>query len=172
MNPESKIFKAQELFNQIIDHLYQAAADKETIGGMERSLWPWLLQLGRLLLQAFVEMIGTGDLGETLEIEGQNLKRLDQCHEKRYVSVFGEIQISRTIYGSREKQKHEVVPLDAHLNLPAGDFSYLLQEWDQSFCVQSSFSQAKSSVQQILGIGQSVRSLEHMSRSIKNCVRN
>ena len=44
---------------------------------------------------------------------------------------FGEIMFLRTVYGTHENQKHEVVPLDARLNLPESDFSFLFQEWSQ-----------------------------------------
>jgi len=98
------------------------------------------------------------------------LRRLERKHDRRYVSVFGELTIKRTVYGSRETQKHEVVPLDAILNLPEGDFGYLLQEWDQLFCVQGSYEQSRRTVEQILGIGQSVRSLEHMNQSMAGAV--
>jgi hypothetical protein len=74
--------------------------------------------------------------------------------------------VQRCVYGSRETQKHEVIPTDAILGLPDSDFSLLLQEWDQSFCVQGSYAQSRQTVQRILGLGQSVRSLEQMSVSM------
>jgi len=42
----------------------------------------------------------------------------------------------------------------------------LLAEWDQSFCVQGSYERSRQTVQRILGLGQSVRSLEQMSLSM------
>jgi hypothetical protein len=74
--------------------------------------------------------------------------------------------VRRWVYGSRETQKHEVIPTDAVLGLPDSDFSLLLQEWDQSFCVQGSYARSRQTVQRILGLGQSVRSLEQMSASM------
>ena len=53
--------------------------------------------------------------------------------------------------------------MDAHLNLPECDFSYVLQAWDQEFCVQNSYEKSSHTVEEILGIGQSVRSLESMN---------
>jgi hypothetical protein len=94
------------------------------------------------------------------------LRRLEELHDRRYVSVFGELIIRRYVYGTRETQKHEVVPADALLGLPQADFSHLLQEWDQSFCVQNSYAESRQTVQRILGLGQSVRSLEQMSLSM------
>ena len=33
---------------------------------------------------------------------GEELQRLDKLHERRYVSIFGEFQLQRVVYGSRE----------------------------------------------------------------------
>jgi hypothetical protein len=46
----------------------------------------------------------------------------------------------------------------------------LLQEWDQSFCVQNSYESSRQSVEQILGLGQSVRGLEQMNASMASDV--
>jgi len=76
------------------------------------------------------------------------------------------MSIARTAYGSRPTQKLEILPLDSRLGLPDSDFSNLLQDWDQSFCVQGSYEQSRQSVQRILGLGQTVGSLETMSQSM------
>jgi hypothetical protein len=117
-----------------------------------------------------VEATGPGDLGPVLTQEGRTLQRLESMHARRYVSVFGELTIQRYVYGTRETQKHEVVPTDARLGLPEGDFSHLLQDWDQTFCVQGSYEQSRRTVERILGLGQSVRSLEQMSESMGQAV--
>jgi hypothetical protein len=118
------------------------------------------------MLEGHVAGYDTGDLGPTLEHQGRPLRRLDEPHDRRYVSVFGELTIPRTVYGTRKTQKHEVVPLDALLSLPERDTSYLLQEWDQAFCVQNSHAKSRQTVERILGIGQSVRLLEEMNVSM------
>ena len=141
----------------------EAAENGIPIDQIEKELWSGLMNLGRIMLEETIDRQGTGDLGPTIEPDGKTLRRLDTQYEKRYVSVFGEIMINRTVYGTRESQKHEVVPLDARLNLPESDFSFLLQEWSQAFCVQNSYQQSSQTLERILGIGQSVRSLEYMN---------
>ena len=59
-----------------------------------------------------------------------------------------------------------MIPADALLGLPESDFSALLAEWDQAFCVQNSYDQSRQTVQRVLGLGQSVRRLEQMSVSM------
>ena len=172
MAQEQSILKAKDEFDQMVAAIGQAAAEGQRIDLMERDLWQRMLAISRLLLQGFVGLQGPGDLGATLAYEGRTLNRLDELHDRRYVSVFGEISISRVVYGSRETQKHEVVPLDGRLCLPETDFSYLLQEWDQSFCVQGSYARSNQSIDRILNLGQSIHSLEDMNRFMAQDVKS
>ena len=166
MAQERMILKGQVQLDEMVALVRQAARDDRTIDQVERSLWQRLLALGHSLLTSYVEGVGPGDVGETLSYEGRELRRLDSMHKRRHVSVFGELAVRRYVYGSRETQKHEVIPTDALLGLPASDFSALLAEWDQSFCVQGSYEQSRQRVQRILGLDQSVRSMEQMSVSM------
>jgi hypothetical protein len=163
MSQERLILKGQEQLEAMAGLVRQAAQDGRPIDQVERGLWQALLKLGHTLLAGYVEGVGPGDVGETLVYEGRELRRLEKMHDRRYVSVFGELTIPRHVYGTRETQKHEVVPTDARLSLPESDFSHLLQEWDQAFCVKGSYAEARAAVQQVLGLGQSVRSLEQMN---------
>ena len=166
MDQEKAIIKAQEKFQSILAMIDQSAQEGQRIDLVEGNLYQTILQLARYLLQAYIQKQGTGDLGETFQQEGKELKHLETKHERRYVSLFGEFQILRTVYGSREKQKHELVPLDVRLGLPEGDFSYLLQSWAQKFCIQGSYEQARKTLESILGIGTSIRTLEGMSQKM------
>src|SRR5581483_2227765 len=94
---------------------------------------------------------------------GQECQRLEETHERRYVSIFGEFVLDRTVYGSREGQKIEFVPLDNRLQLPESAFSYVLEDWDQSFCVEQAFGPSAEVIKKILGLRQSVDSLERMN---------
>jgi len=166
MAQEQAILKGQVQLEEMATFVRQASRDGRPIDEVERELWPSLLMLGRTLLAGHVAGVGPGDMGQTLPCEGRDLKRLEEVHTRRYVSVFGELMIPRHVYGTRETQKHEVIPTDAILGLPEGDFSYLLQEWDQVFCVQNSYAASRRTVERVLGLGQSVRSLEQMNESM------
>lgn len=170
MAQEEAILKAQAEFDGLADVVRQACKQQQRIDGVERNLWAGVLKIGRAMVEGVVAGHGQGDVGPTLEYQGRTLSRLEEVRERRYVSIFGEVTVVRFVYGTRETQKHEVIPLDALLGLPAGDFSYVLQDWDQAFCVQGSYEESRRSVERILGIGQSVRSLEHMSVSMSQAV--
>ena len=160
---EQAILKGQKQFEQIVAFVRQACHDEQPIDQIERGLWERLRSLGLCMLEGFVQGQGSGDLGPTLAYQGRTLKRLEQTHDRRYVSIFGELAIARHVYGTRQTQKHEVVPLDARLNLPDSDFSYVLQDWDQNLCVKGPYGEARESVQKMLGLGQSVATLEQMN---------
>ena len=169
---EMDILKVKEEFDNMLDMVQKAAQEGTRIDLVEQDLWNRLLRLGLITLDGFVHAQGTGDLGPTLMYEDQQIKKLEDLYDRRYVSIFGELNIQRTAYGTRPTQKLQVTPLDSRLGLPDSDFSNLLQDWDQSFCVQGSYDQSRQSVQRILGLGQSVGSLETMSRSMSQDVRD
>ena len=54
-------------------------------------------------------------------------------------------RLERTVDGRREGQAIEFVPLDTRLQLPAGAFSYVLQDWDQDLAVEQAFSRGNES---------------------------
>lgn len=170
MTHEQNVLKSQNLESVFADLqrcVQTAAAEGWTMHQIDREGWRHLLQMGRAALGQFLTQVGTGDVGETLTLsDGQECRRLPATHPRRYVSIFGVFRIARVVYGSREGQKIECVPLDNRLQLPESDFSYLLQDWDQSLCVEQAFGQARTTVARMLGLTQSADSLEHMNQEM------
>jgi hypothetical protein len=170
MTHEKDVLKTENLetvFADLQSCVRTAAKEGWAMHELEHEVWRRLLQLGRASLGQFLTLVGTGDVGETLTLSnGEECRRLPETHERRYVSIFGEFRIRRVVYGSREGQKIESVPLDNRLQLPQSAFSYLLQDWDQSLCVEQAFGQARTTVARILGLTQSVDSLEHMNQEM------
>src|SRR3972149_2403621 len=98
--------------------------------------------------------------------DGRELKRLEDSHPRYYHSIFGEFPLERTVYGTWEGQKIEAVPLDARLQLPVSDFSYVLQDWAQALGVEHAFARAAETLQRILRLSVPVDSLERMNRQM------
>src|SRR4051794_27744475 len=164
---EQALLKAQADLQDLITFAQQAAGDGTRIDQVERELMRRLLALGLTLLQLFIAEQGDGDLGETLPADdGHALRRLPERHDCRYVSIFGELAISRAVYGTRAGQAIERAPLDERLGLPAGDFSYVLEDWAQRFCLKGSFAEAAESLETILGLRLGSRTLEHMNQGL------
>jgi hypothetical protein len=159
--------KLQKQMAELQDYVRLAATDAQPIHEVERELWRRVRQMGFEALGQFLRLQGDGDRGETVTLPtGEECQRLEERHERRYVSVFGEFRLQRVVYGSREKQKIDFVPLDNRLQLPASSFSYVLQDWDQSLCVEQAFRQASATMWRMLELQQSVASLEHMNQEM------
>src|ERR1700739_2686510 len=168
--PETDVLETENLSSvseDMKDTVFRAVRENQPIHEVEKAIWEQLLRLGREALSQVFHLLGNGDMGEAVELpDGRWCQRLAQEHARRYVSIFGEFVLSRAAYGSREGQKIGFVPLDNRLQLPASAFSYLLQDWDQSLCVEQAFGQASTTVQRMLGLKQSVDSLEHMNQEM------
>jgi hypothetical protein len=152
-------------FQALVTSVHDAASQGTPVHKVEKALWQQLLVLGHQTLGYFFQLQGSGDLGDAVQLpDGQSLHRLEQPHQRAYRSVFGDFRLSRTVYGSRESQKIELVPLDTRLQLPDSDYSYLLQDWDQLLGVEQAFGRVAATLFDMLGVKQSVDSLETMNR--------
>src|SRR5512135_2268317 len=167
ITPEQATLKAQERFHHLLNLVQHASQDGQRIDTVERDLMRRLLALGHDLLTAFVAHQGDGDQGpEVPTTDGQTVRRLPERHDRRYVSIFGELTITGVVYGTREGQRIERVPLDERLGLPEGDFSYVLEDWSQRFCLKESFAEAGHSLEMLLGLRLGRRTLEQMNRTV------
>jgi hypothetical protein len=148
-----------------------AARDGLPAHVLEQSLWRQLLQLGHDLQAVYFALAGDGDCGETLTLaDGRGVNRLPEPHSRPYRSIFGDFTLERVVYGTREGQRIEAAPLDARLGLPEGKCSYLLQDWNQGLVVENPYGQVNTVLERILGLQQSVASLETMTRTLAGAV--
>ena len=145
--------------------------DDASADEVERGLWERMLKLGHTAMKQFFICCGTGDVGETLSTpDDRQLKRFKQPHARTYQTVFGEFDLPRAVYGSRDGQKIERVPLDERLQLPERKFSYLLQDWNQLMTTEMPFSKVNRFLGRILTFPQSVNSLEQSHRHLSTAV--
>jgi hypothetical protein len=166
-DPADRKCEIQQKLSDTLAFLQEAFEQCTALHEVERGVWKKLLEMGRLCLTHLLALHGSADLGATVTLpSGEVCQRLDALHGRRYVSIFGSFQLERTVYGSREGQQHAFVPLDNRLQLPASDFSYLLQDWDQNLCVEQAFGQVQAVIARILDLQQPVDSLEHMNREM------
>lgn len=153
--------------NELTDFLIVSVQDRTSAHDVEQGLWQRMLALGHEALKQFFIGCGTGDVGESIvQADGSRLKRFDALRDRTYLTVFGEFSLPRTVYGRREGQKIERVPLDARLQLPERKFSPLLQDWNQSMATELPFGKVNACLTRILGFEQSVNSLEQSNRGL------
>jgi len=164
------VAKSQEL-HQLVDEIVtivdDAVRQHTPIHEVEGKSFMVLLQAGRKAIQLLVDCLGNGDVGQEYQLpEGTTVKRSEEPQPREYMSIFGKIDIQRYVYAQRKGQAIKFAAIDARLALPAGKFSYLLQDWDQSFAIEEPFGQTAKTVQRILGLNQYVDSLEHMNQEM------
>lgn len=158
--PFSKAFQA---FEELMRRMRQSEREDRRIDLVEREVFALLLQIGFEMMESYIARCGEGDLGETLPQDDHVVRRLE-LRQRRYVSIFGEHRFQRYVYARREGQQIERLPVDERLGLPEGEFSYVLQDWLQRFCIKGSFEEACTSLETLLGLRVAVRSAEHMNQ--------
>lgn len=163
---EIDCLKAQEQFEKMCEFVRQAGEQGQRIDQVERGLFPQAMEMCLHMLGAFVAAHGDGDEGAEIEREDQLLLQLEKPREKRYLSIFGELIISRWVYGTREGQAVEWVPLDAALGLPAGENSYVLEDWLERLCVKEAYGEAVADLRAWLGTSVSVRTAERINHDL------
>jgi hypothetical protein len=100
---EGFVLPAHQQFDALLALVEKAKGQR--IDCVEGDVFGGLLGLGLTLVRLFVANQGTGDAGPSLDTAADTWKRLENLHRRRYVSIFGEMMIDRTVYGTREKQK-------------------------------------------------------------------
>jgi len=159
---------------EIMDHAQTLTAlvkegykNGTAIHTLEKNLFENLLEMGHKLLGLLFDLNGTGDVGPSICLDnGREVKQLPELHIKPYLSIFGLFDISRYVYGTREGQKIEYVPLDAHMQLPNSKFSYLLQDWDQMLAVETPYLRVSETINRIFKLTVPVSSLERGNQDL------
>lgn len=163
---EFDFLKAREQFEKMCQFVQQAGEQGQRIDQVERGLFPKAMEMCLQMLATFVTAHGDGDQGASIERDDGTLQRLEKLHEKRYLSVFGELIVPRFVYGTREGQAIAWVPLDAALGLPAGENSYVLEDWLERLCVKEAFGESVADLRAWLGTTVSVRTAEGINRNL------
>lgn len=167
----SNVRELSEMGEDLATFVQQAAIDGTAAHEVEMGVWQRVLAMGRQATGQFLQMQGDGDVGETVKMpDGEEVRRLPEPHRRTYHSIFGPFTLSRFVYGSREGQRIEFVPLDARLELPEGEYSYVLQDWAGALCVEHAFARTAQTLETILGLSLAVDSLERMSRKMAESV--
>ena len=141
------IYEKEALFESLdapfaeIKAYIEGAIGQDELHEVEQHLFRQLQQLGRRFLESFVALSGTGyEAGHPpLSEEGVGMEYKERL-DSPYVSIFGPITIGRAAYAHPEGGR--VYPIDAQLNLPAHQYSYLLLKWLQASAAEQDFRKA------------------------------
>ena len=158
--------------NDLKAYVERAARQGVAVHEVEAGIWHRVLHLGHQALGLLFRLIGPGDRGETVVLpDGQEVRRLARSHPRVYQSVCGRFEVERVVYGARAGQKMAYVPFETPLELPESNFSYLLQDWAQSFAVEHTYRRVPEALGRSLDVHPSVASLERMNQKMAETVR-
>jgi hypothetical protein len=103
-------------FAELVGWMRSKAARALPLHEVERLEEERIREVARRLLQDHIKARGQGAVGHALKrADGQRLTE-HRVRERRYVSLFGPVQIQRLAYGAAGTPA--IVPLDQQLNLP------------------------------------------------------
>lgn len=136
----------------------------------EEGLFRRLMKMGGKALQGYADSAGNGDQGEACEYQGKVLKRSREEHDRPYRSIFGVLTIRRYVYAEREGQKIEMAEVDRKLGLPAGEQSYVLENWVNRLTSHVSYATAVGWLDETLEIHTTVRAAEMMAKNASSFV--
>jgi hypothetical protein len=161
------ISKVNELVQSLLDNVRQGAAEARSFDEVERSTLESLLEIGHTAMEGFIELQGNGDLGDEATMDGsQTLYRSEIPVGRTLHSIFGEHRFDAFVYAPGPKQKVVMRPIDARMQLPDRQQSYLYQELSQMLCVDQSFGQASRSFSTIFKQKTSVDTFENINQSM------
>jgi len=168
---EKKLVDLDGKLTEIKEYIVQSAQIGTVAHEVEKELYRKIFELGLHALQGFFTLQGDGDVGDSLEMpDGREVKRLEGLRKRNYRSVFGTVILNRAVYGSRQKSKLECIPLDARLQLPEAEQSYVLQEISQFICMEMSYKKAKEALERFLPIKTTIDTLERITREQSSSV--
>ena len=105
MNEDVKNINKEEILNKasslidLVENAYKAGTAAHQV---EQNILSELLKLGYMLLSHLFALYEGSDQGETVELsDGRTVKRLPEKHKRSYLSIFGEFDIFRWVYGTR-----------------------------------------------------------------------
>lgn len=130
---------------EMLNYISEEALNQE-IHEVENQLFKQLLEMGKIIINKYIELKGTGKNKISLD---KNLP-FHSIKNRKYLSIFGEITISRAYFWKAGKAG--TYPLDAELNLPKHRHSYLLSKWIQRHVAEGPYEEAISSIGDLLDL--------------------
>jgi hypothetical protein len=110
----------------LIRSVSQVEGAQPSVHETEEQLWQGIRELGRGLLQLRFEACREAEVvHDQIEVNGTRYE-YERTSQRRYVSLFGEVQVKRAYYLNAEVGGW--CPLDARLSLPTRSYSDSVQE--------------------------------------------
>jgi hypothetical protein len=163
--PEQVLSVLEQANEELRQFVTGAVASDASFDSTERQVWEMVRKTGFVAMELFIKLQGNGDLGEQVEsVEGKTLQRSSEPVHATVRSIFGQHSFEQFTYSAGKNKKVELYSISARMQLPEHQWSYLLQEFSQLFCVDQAFNQASKNLEAIWGAKFSIDTLEQTSR--------
>jgi len=135
--------------SNLIEQSEEYGTNQKVVSDLEQNILKGILDVGLSLLKLGVSSRAT-------EVGKQGLPKVKSpikskgLLSRKYQSIFGVIEISRTKYQIAGKGSY--YPLDESMNIPQTKISYVLQNWVVGSSADLDFRESVSSVNDILGL--------------------
>ena len=155
------------LADDLLGLVRRSVQDGATLDELERGVFQQVLTIGHAAVDLFLQGQGDGDLGDSLTTAADTiLSRSETVRRRPLRTIFGEHVFEAFVYARGPKEKIELRPIDARLNLPHGKASYLLQEFSQLFCIEKAFAVGARQFATVFQQQLSVDVLEDINRDL------
>jgi hypothetical protein len=141
-------FDISKKINEIKNYLQTGARDQQ-LHEIENSLFTQLLHLGKIFLVSFLKQKSTEKKLPVIIKNDQEIP-LHSVKKRNYLSIFGDIEISRPYYW--KSGSCGIFPMDAELNMPKHHHSYLLDKWLQHRVTEEPYEEAIKSISDLLNL--------------------
>lgn len=154
---ESSIAHATEQFKQIKQYV-RGEAQTQDAYTVEKRLFKESMKLALCMMGAYFEQKQGGDRGHLLSLPDGSTLPCERLHDKRLVTVFGELLLKRWYY--HEDGAPGVYPLDEEVNLPERSFSYYVQELLGRHTTEMTYDEGMAEMQRMFGFAPYKHSVE------------
>lgn len=164
---EGSLQSIRDQLAAVLESVQLAAKAADSFDSVERTVQKSVLQLGKQLMDLFVQLQGDGDIGEQITTsQGQRLHRSSSTASTTIRSIFGVHRFEQFTYSAGKGKAIALRPISARMSLPARQWSYLLQELTQMLAVDSAYELALENLGKVLGGSFSVDTAESINEQM------
>ena len=145
-------------FDSIISTVSEAGSETCTAYQMERHLWQQILKLGGDLMQLFFEVSSQAAQRDEVYTEAGQRVPYHSDRKCKYVSIFGELSISRPYFYRTEVGGQ--IPLDARLGLDTRCYSDFVRELYEEMSMYVPYEKTEQLLGRLLDLHLSKRTLQ------------
>ena len=130
--------------------IVDAARSGMSFDEAERNVWEMVKKVGFVAMELLLRLQGNGDLFKQInEVKCRVPERSPAPVVTIVRSIFGHHHFEEFTYSSGNRRKLELYPISVRLQLPEHQWSYLLEEFSQLFCVDQAYKQAARKLETI-----------------------